>query len=228
MTKIVFMPASAAGQSHRTRQEGGKMVAEADDPAILVVVVRMMVGPAALVAPSGGVGQHGDVARGAIHAFRRHPDGLGGGSRGALLRPRLALAPAVAAPGLASGLCLGLGLRHLGVDRLDMLLWDRLRLGARAPGLRPPGATGGRRTTAAATAPRVVVDQRLGGDALDLGGRDILADQRDDGGDEPAVLRRRQGEGAALEAGAAGAADAVDIVLGMDGNVEIEDVRQAL
>src|SRR6185437_11283780 len=105
MTKIVFMPASAAGQSHRTRQEGGKMVAEADDPAILMVIV-MMVGLAlaALVAPSGGVGQHGDVARGAVHAFRRHPDGLGGGRRGALRRARLALAPAVAAPGLASGL----------------------------------------------------------------------------------------------------------------------------
>jgi hypothetical protein len=102
MTKIVFMPASAAGQSHRTRQEGGKMVAEADDPPVLVVFV-VMVGPAALVAPSGGVGQHGDVARGAVHAFRRHPDGLAGGSRGALRRARLALA--LAAPGLASGLC---------------------------------------------------------------------------------------------------------------------------
>jgi hypothetical protein len=105
MTKIVFMPASAAGQSHRTRQEGGKMVAEADDPPVLVVVMRVMVGPAALVAPSGGVGQHGDVARGAVHAFRRHPDGLAGGSRGALRRARLALAAGLAAPGLASGLC---------------------------------------------------------------------------------------------------------------------------
>ena len=43
-----------------------------------------------------------------------------------------------------------------------------------------------------------------------------------------AVLGRRQREGAALAPGAAGAADAVDIVLGMDRHVEIEDVLQAL
>src|SRR4051794_36929919 len=100
MTKIVFMPASAAGQPYRTRQEGRKMIAEADDPAILVVVVLVMVGAAALVAPSGGVGQHGDVAR-AIHAIGRHADRLRGRRR-RVLRARLALPSAVAAPGLAS------------------------------------------------------------------------------------------------------------------------------
>ena len=39
---------------------------------------------------------------------------------------------------------------------------------------------------------------------------------------EAAVIRRHEGEGAALLAGAAGATDAVDIVLGMDRDVEID------
>ena len=46
--------------------------------------------------------------------------------------------------------------------------------------------------------------------------------------DEAAIFGCREGEGAALASGAAGAADAVDVILGVDRHVEIEDVRHAL
>src|SRR5437899_2849569 len=64
--------------------------------------------------------------------------------------------------------------------------------------------------------------------AVDFGKRYFLADQGDDGGDETAILWRCDGKGAALEPGTAGTADTMNIVLGMDRHVEIEDVRQAL
>ena len=60
------------------------------------------------------------------------------------------------------------------------------------------------------------------------GHRDGRADQLFDRGDALAILGRGQSEGAALSAGAAGAADAVHVILGMVRHVEAEDVRHAL
>ena len=57
--------------------------------------------------------------------------------------------------------------------------------------------------------------------------RDRVADQLLDRLDREPVLRRGDGEGVALQPGAAGAADAVDVVLGVVRHVEIEHVRQA-
>ena len=56
----------------------------------------------------------------------------------------------------------------------------------------------------------------------------VLADQLFDRRDVLAVLRGRQHEGTALPAGASGAPDAVDVILGMVRHIEIEDMRQAL
>src|SRR5262245_5513389 len=63
--------------------------------------------------------------------------------------------------------------------------------------------------------------------ALDLDPRNVAADQLDDGYDELAVIGRAQGEGATLAAGAAGAADAMDIVLGVYRHIEIEHMAHA-
>src|SRR5262245_12353577 len=63
--------------------------------------------------------------------------------------------------------------------------------------------------------------------ALDLDARDVAADQLDDGFDELAVIGRAQGEGAAFAPGSAGAADAVDIVFGVDRHIEIEHMAHA-
>src|SRR5215472_10065187 len=63
---------------------------------------------------------------------------------------------------------------------------------------------------------------------VELRPRDRLADQRFDGGDGLAVLGRRDGIGTAVAPRAAGAADAMHVVLGMVRHVEIEHVGQAL
>src|SRR5262245_31296423 len=78
---------------------------------------------------------------------------------------------------------------------------------------------------AAATAAAFFKRQLL--HALDLNAGNLAADQLDDGLNEFAVIRCRQSEGAALAPGAAGAADAVDIILGMDRHVEIEHMAHA-
>src|SRR5206468_20668 len=53
---------------------------------------------------------------------------------------------------------------------------------------------------------------------------DLLANQLLDGVDVPAVGLRRDGEGLAGAPGATGAADAVDVILGVDRRVVVEDV----
>src|SRR5437763_2921565 len=76
----------------------------------------------------------------------------------------------------------------------------------------------------AATAPGVVaVLADL--DAFEFPPSELLTDQRLDGGDEPAILRRCQHESMAFAAGTAGAADAMHVVIGVERHVKIEDVR---
>ncbi len=57
--------------------------------------------------------------------------------------------------------------------------------------------------------------------------RDLLSDQLDDRGDGLAVLGGRQHKRAASPTRAAGAADAMDIILGVYRYVEAEDVAHA-
>src|SRR6185312_5407333 len=58
-----------------------------------------------------------------------------------------------------------------------------------------------------------------------LGPRNAAADQPLDGGDSLVVIARRDdGDGDAALAGAAGTADAMDVIIGMVRYVEIEDV----
>ena len=57
---------------------------------------------------------------------------------------------------------------------------------------------------------------------------DLLADQLDDRRDGSAIFGRRQHEGPTKPAGAGGATDAVDVILGVDWHVKAEDVTQAL
>ncbi|MBM3601345.1 MAG: hypothetical protein FJX35_24375, partial [Alphaproteobacteria bacterium] len=64
------------------------------------------------------------------------------------------------------------------------------------------------------------------GQPRQLDARNLLADQLLDSGEVAAVGRRCQHEGAALAAGSAGPADAMDVVFGVHGHIEIEDMRQ--
>src|SRR6185437_2748970 len=68
----------------------------------------------------------------------------------------------------------------------------------------------------------------FGADAANLDRRDLLADQLLDRLDETPVIGYRQGESAAFAPGAAGATEAIDVILDMDRHVEIEHVRHAL
>ena len=86
--------------------------------------------------------------------------------------------------------------------------------------------SGGAAATAAA-AGRGVLRPVGGGQVGDGQMRDGHAGQRLDGVDREAVLGLGDGEGVAAAFGAAGAADAVDVVLGVDGHVVVEDMRQA-
>src|SRR5690606_25586320 len=63
-------------------------------------------------------------------------------------------------------------------------------------------------------------------DPLDLEARDLAADQLLDGGDVFAVGGGGERERAARHAGAAGAADAVDVILGVQRHVEQKDVAE--
>ena len=97
-------------------------------------------------------------------------------------------------------------------------LGRRLRFGARvlaALGALPRGLLRRRRLAAAPLAAVVLrpVDRI---EALDDHRRNGVADQLLDRLDREAVLRRGDGEGVALQPGAAGAADAMDVVLGVD------------
>src|SRR4051812_26803624 len=65
-------------------------------------------------------------------------------------------------------------------------------------------------------------------EVFDFQARDGRADEALDGADVVEVFGGIDGEGIAEELGAAGAADAVDVILGMAGHVEIDDVRDAL
>src|SRR5204863_8647313 len=88
----------------------------------------------------------------------------------------------------------------------------------------------GRRCAAAAEAAAIAAFEIEFGrrDVGHLLKRDVLADQLLDRGDRLAVFGRRQGQRAAGSAGAPGAADAVDVILGVVWHVEIEDVAEAL
>src|SRR3546814_19016891 len=58
--------------------------------------------------------------------------------------------------------------------------------------------------------------------------RNLLADQPFDPGQQLGVLRRGPGDGTPRHAGPAGAADPVDVVLGMARNGELENVAETL
>src|SRR5215468_5468004 len=128
-----------------------------------------------------------------------------------------------------------IGGRSLGPRRCTRFRCGRLALFRFAAGAmpiapaRPPLWLGVcRMTRCAAAAPALAVaglETNLR-DALDVDARDFLADQAGDGLDILAVMRRGQREGASLAPGAAGAADAMDVVVGMHGHVEIEDMRE--
>src|SRR6185437_6515080 len=94
--------------------------------------------------------------------------------------------------------------------------------GARAPARRS-GSTS-TTTAAAATAPTVRGLEGDGFHARHLDARDLRADQLLDSLDQAALIGRGEGEGVADQAGAAGAADAMDVVLGRERHVEIEHV----
>src|SRR5712691_7171539 len=65
---------------------------------------------------------------------------------------------------------------------------------------------------------------KLGGARFPFDPRDLLMQHSLDGFERFEILRRDEGSGEALAAGAAGTPDAVDIVLGVDRDVVIEDV----
>src|SRR5579871_988628 len=67
-----------------------------------------------------------------------------------------------------------------------------------------------------------------GRNAWDLHARDRLAQELFDRLDVAAVLLARDGEGVAFAARPPGAPDPVDVILGVDRNVEVEDVAEAL
>src|SRR4051794_11958300 len=64
--------------------------------------------------------------------------------------------------------------------------------------------------------------RRVGLEALDVLGLDLLVDERLDVGEAVALLRRDEGDGNAVRADAAGAADAVDVVLGVLGQIVVD------
>ena len=151
--------------------------------------------------------------------------GLGLARRGLALRATLAGRP------------IGPRLARDDGRRLDLLL-DRL-LGARrtlGAGLAMLAARTARtlgRTAAAATAasaPATAATAAVGGlegdgfHARHHDARDLRADQLLDRLDQAAFVGRGQGEGMTDLAGAAGTADAMDVVLGRERHVEVEDV----
>ena len=97
---------------------------------------------------------------------------------------------------------------------------------AGSPALRRPygGLIAGPAGAAHSTAPLLARVGELGGSRLAVDPRDVMVEQPFDRLDRFDIFRRDQGCGEAFAAGAAGAPDAVDIVLGMDRNVVVEDV----
>ncbi len=154
--------------------------------------------------------------------------------------PRLTLAPVAARlvllVALAAGRRRGLWRRLLDDLRLGRLGGTRCVVGAAlAPAASAVALTTiaafrllAARDPAAASARALFHVEFLGADPFDVNAGDRLADQLLDRRDEAAVLGRRQREGAPAAAGAAGAADPVDVILGVDRDVEIEDVAEAL
>ena len=108
---------------------------------------------------------------------------------------------------------------------------QRLGLGMAALRAIPPAAAtlaaSARRARALVVAPAATflawLAGRQGVEARALE-RDALAGQLLDGGDELVVMAGDDREGGAFATGSAGAADAMDVVLGMGRNIEIEDV----
>ena len=86
-----------------------------------------------------------------------------------------------------------------------------------AAGLRLAGTSAGAGRSRTAAAPAAVgLLEAHGRNAVDLDARDRLADHLLDRRDEATIAFAGQGEGMTLAARPAGAADAVDVVLGMD------------
>ena len=134
---------------------------------------------------------------------------------------------------LRHGCCLGDRLWRIGgIGDLDGFLTRRFR--ARGGCFAARGFATARTAPAAATAAvvparafTVTAGGRFGRQAFDLDARDLSADQVLDSAQQLRVVGRCQREGAAAFTGAAGTADAVDIVFRIERHVEIEDMGQA-
>src|SRR5207248_4647787 len=89
-----------------------------------------------------------------------------------------------------------------------------------------PGASARSPRIAASPATRRLVLEGHARNAVDLQARNRLAQHFLDRLDEAAVALARQGIGMAFAPGASRAPDAMDVILGMDRHVEVEDVTQ--
>src|SRR5262249_41076239 len=107
---------------------------------------------------------------------------------------------------------------------LAVLLARRMRLAA-ATAVAMAASAPAPTATAAAAMVTVLKAELHRGHVVELRSWNGLADQRLDGGDGLAVLGCRDRVGAAVASRPAGAADAVDVILGVMGHVEIEHVR---
>src|ERR1700730_6097179 len=204
---------SAARDSPRTGQESRQVVAETDDAAVVVTLL-----PAFLARRQRGhlaLGVHGDRSR-RFAQWRTLAAIAGpGGTR---------LVPV--APSAIAGGAFGRG-------RARFARCPRARSRLLGGTVSPPAVAVhalASSAVAAAAVPAVafVVGKHSRGHAVEGYRRDVFAEHLGDGGDEAAVLGRRQSEGAAFAPGAAGAADTVDVVLGVDRHVEIEHMRHPL
>ena len=216
---VSLSSAPCGGAAGAQQHEGGHVVAEADNRRAEVVVAAVAVAR---------------LGRSSRRAF-----GRGGRPRAASARARLsrgavaARSSARAARGAArrgaadSGRAFRRRTRRLprraaGLGRGAPCVLPRFaspRLGRPPCFAAPPAAAAALAAVASRPSRRVQpLDDRPAGS----GGRSASRSPR-----RPAVVRRGEREGASLQPGPAGAADAVHIVLGMDRHVEIEHVRQA-
>src|SRR6185437_4949764 len=190
---------STARHPRRAGQKRRQMIAEADYAAIIVALASVM------LATRCRTGDRHHIAAG-VHRDRARPRLTRFTRRlGGTARLRLLGGPTLIGGGTLPRVALVALARAIG-----------------SPIARAPAAI------AAVASPRLLVGKRRAVDAVDGTERDVLADELGDRRDEAAVFGSGQREGAPLTARPPGTPDAVDIVLGMNGHVEIEDVRQAL
>ncbi len=124
--------------------------------------------------------------------------------------------------------CAGVRARRVATRTSDGVVSRRTRAVARRPDRSLTGSGAGSCATEAAAEDRLGSDARIGLEARDDLGRDRAPEDAFDVGEQPHLVDADQRDGVAVDAGAPGPADPVDVVLGDHRQLEVDDVRERI